>query len=849
MNELIQDLRYALRQLRKSPGFTAVAVITLAFGIGANTGIFTLVHAVLLRSLPVANPAQLYRIGDTDDCCVLGGFFNNGDFDMFSQSLYLHLRDSSPEFESLAAMQAGGASQFNVRRSSDNAKVLMAEYVSGNYFSTLGAGMWTGRPLAAPDVVAGAPPVAVLSYQSWQADYNSDPSILGSTLYIKTQPVTIVGIAAPRFFGDRVTANPPALWVPLAAEPAIERENSILSDPGASWLYAVGRVKSGTNIAALQEKLSISLRNWLTTQPAYTKGGGESQIPKQHVVVTPASGGIQNMQQETGRGLRLLMSMSGLVLLVACVNIANLLLARGTSRRAEISIRMALGSTRVRLVRQMLTESVLLGCVAGLAGIATAYLITRTILTLAFPGARNLPIDASPSLPVLAFAFALSMITGMLFGVAPAWINSHSQPADALRGLNRTTRDCSSLSQHSLVIFQASLALVLLVAAGLLSESVRNLQRQNFGISTTDRYVVHLDPAGAGYSAPRLAELYQQIEQRFSSLPGVQTVGLALFSPLEFGSWSDCVFVEGRPAPAPTDKCGSEWNRVSPQFFQTVGQPVIRGRGILEQDAATSRFVAVVNQTFVRKFFPHEDPIGKHFGTIGPAYAGNFEIVGVVADAKYNNPRGAFESMFFRALTQQVTSYKEASALTGETRSMFIDSITLHFAGPQQNAESLVRRTLASIDPGLTVVDFESLADQVEANFNQERLISRLTILFGVLALALASVGIYGVTAYSVGRRTREIGVRMALGASRAGVVSMVLRGAFRQIIAGLAIGIPATLAAGRLLSNQLYGIRPSNPFILAVSMAVLAGSAAIAGMIPARRAAKVDPMVALRYE
>jgi len=848
MQILLRDLHHTLRQLCKSPSFTITVIFTLALGIGANTAIFTLVHAVLLRSLPVADPAQLYRIGDTDHCCVLGGFLNNGDFDIFSHALYTHLRDSAPEFEKLAATE-GGAALFNVRRGNDVAKALVGDYVSGNYFSTLGVGVFAGRPLAPADDVAGAPPAAVLSYQSWQADYNSDLSVLGSTFYIKAQPVTIVGIAAPRFFGDRVTANPPALWIPLADEPVIERENSILRDPGASWLYAVGRVRPGTNILVLQAKLSVSLRQWLATQPEYTAGGGESQIPKQHVVLTPAGGGIQNLQQETGSGLRLLMILASLVLLMACANIANLLLARGMARRSEISIRMVLGAARPRLIRQMLTESVLLGCLGGLAGLAVAYLGTQTILSLAFPGSANVPIQARPSLPVLGFAFALSLLTGIVFGIAPAWVSSYSEPAEALRGINRATRDRSSFPQKSLIVFQAALALVLLAGAGLLTESLRNLERQNFGLFTANRYVAHLDPAGAGYTAQRLPTLYQQFEQRFSALPGVQSVGLAIFSPLEGGSWGDCVFVEGRPAPGPNDNCGSSWDRVSPQFLQAVGQPITRGRGFTEQDTATSRFVAVVNQAFVKKFFPREDPIGKHFGTIAPPYAGNFEVVGVVADAKYNNPRGPFQPMFFRALTQQVTFYKEASALTGENRSMFIDSITLHFAGSQQNVENLVRRTLASIDPNLTVIDVQSLDDQVASNFNQERLMARLTTLFGLLALVLASVGLYGVTAYSVGRRTGEIGVRMALGATRSSVVSMVLRGAFYQVILGLAIGGPVILLGGRFLASQLYGVHPDNPFVLCAAIVILAASAAVAGYIPAHRAASIDPMHALRSE
>ncbi|HEX4021738.1 MAG TPA: ABC transporter permease [Acidobacteriaceae bacterium] len=849
MGGLWHDVRYALRQLRNSPGFAITAVLTLALGIGANTAIFTLVHAILIRSLPVGDPSQLYRIGDLDDCCVNGGFINeNGDFDLFSYDLYKHLRDSAPEFSQLAAMQAAIYS-VNVRRGSTVSKASNNEFVSGNYFSTFGIGAFTGRVFTPADDTAGATPVAVLSYQAWQADYAGDPSIVGSTLYIQGQPVTIVGIAPPGFYGDRISSNPPAFWIPLADEPVIEQQNSMLHQADTNWLYAIGRIRPGTNVLPLQQKLSASLRQWLVTEPAYAQNGGKSEIPKQHVVLAPAGGGIQNLQQEEGSGLRMLMFISGLVLLIACANIANLLLTRGAARRSETSIRMALGAARKRLIRQVLTESILLGCLGGLAGLGIAYLGTNMILSLAFPDSTSLPIHASPSLPVLGFTFALSLLTGVVFGIAPAWLTSHSEPAEALRGINRATGGSASLPQKSLVIFQAALSLVLLTGAGLLIQSLRNLEHQEFGIATANRYVVHLDPAGAGYTTTRLQALYQQMEQRFSALPGVQSVGLALYSPLEGNNWGDCVNVEGRPAPGTNDDCGSSWDRVSPDFFATVGQPILRGRGITEQDTQTSRFVAVVNQAFVKKFFPKEDPIGKHFGTIDQRYASSFEIVGVVADAKYINPRNPVRSMFFRPLTQQFTSYKEASAVTGETRSMFINAIVIHFKSPQQDADALIRRTLGSIDPNLAIVSLHTLDYQVSDNFDQERLTARLTGLFGLLALILASVGLYGVTAYSVARRTREIGLRMALGATRSSVVSMVLRGAVFQILFGLGLGIPVTLIGGHFIANQLYGVHAYDLMVLTVAALILFACAFVAGYIPARRAASIDPMQALRSE
>ncbi len=843
------DLKLALRQFRKSPGFAATVILTVSLGIGANTAIFTLVHAILLKSLPVANPASLYRIGDLDDCCVNGGFINdNGDFDLFSYPLYRNFQDTTPEFEQLAAFQSGH-STMNVRRGGTTAKAETAEYVSGNYFSTFGLGAYAGRMLLPSDDAPGAAPVAVLSYQGWQADHGADPSIIGSTFYIQNQPVTIVGISPPGFFGDRIDENPPALWIPLNDEPVLERETSILKQPETNWLYVLGRVHPSVNPLSLQAKLTNDLRHWLATVPAYTANGRDTQIPKQYVVLTPGGAGVQNMQQQTGSGLHLLMAISGLVLLVACANIANLLLAKGATRRVETSISMALGAARSRLIRQMLVESLLLGCAGGVVGIALAYAGARMILTLAFPDSPNLPIHATPSLLVLGFAFTLSLFTGLIFGIAPAWITSHSDPAEALRGVNRSTRDRAALPQKSLIVFQAALSLVLLVSAGLLTQSLRNLERQDFGIATANRYVFHFDPAGAGYTVATMPAANERLEREFSALPGVQSVGLALYSTLEGNNWGEGIYVEGRPAPAPDANNNSSWDRLSPHFFETVGQSVVRGRGFTEQDTATSRLVAVVNQAFVKKFFPNEDPIGRHFGTFDQKYAADYEIVGIVADAKYNNPRDPVRSMYFRPMTQWNTTIKEPNFVTAETRSLFPNSITLRYAGDAASLEPLVRRTLANINPNLTVLDFKSLDYQVAGNFNQERLISRLTALFGLLALVLASVGLYGITAYSVARRTSEIGLRMALGANRGNVVALVLRAASWQVGLGLAIGIPVALLAGRLMASQLYGVRIYDPFTLAVAVLVLSAFAAIAGFIPAKRAASIEPMHALRTD
>jgi predicted permease len=844
----MRDIRLAFRQFRKTPGFVATVVITIALGIGANTAIFTLVHAILLKSLPVTDPRTLYRIGDKDQCCVNGGFVSDdGDFAVFSHQLYEHLRDTTPEFEQLAAMQAGG-STLTVRHGSEAAKAQRTEFVSGNYFTTFGIQPFAGRMLSPADDKTGAAPAAVLSYQAWRTEYSGDYGVVGSTFYIQTQPFTIVGIAPPGFFGDRVRPNPPSLWIPLADEPLISKENSLLNIPESNWLYAIGRLRPGVSTGALQQKISNTLRVWLATQKVYTENGNASEVPKQHVVITPAGGGVQQLQEETGKGLYTLMALSGLVLLVACANIANLLLARGTTRKADTSVRMALGAARSQLIRQMLVESLLLSCLGGLAGLAVAYAGTRTILSLAFPHSPHLPITASPSLTVMGFALALSVVTGMVFGVVPAWITSNSDPAEALRGINRSTRDRSSLPQKSLIVFQAALSLVLLAGAGLLTKTLRNLEHQDFGIQTENRYVMHLDPLGAGYTPEKLRGLYQTLEQRFASLPGVESVGLALYSPLEGNNWGESIRVEGRPEPGPTEHVGSSWDRVSAHFFETVGQPVIRGRGFTESDSPTSQLVAVVNQAFVKKFFPNEDPIGRRFGVFDHKYAGAFEIVGVVADAKYTGPNEKVRPMYFRPLNQQL-HVTEPNGAMAENWSQYIDSITLRFKGKPQNVESMARRTLGEVDPNLTVVEFQSLGEQMADNLTEERLIARLTMLFGLLALALASVGLYGITSYAVARRTKEIGLRMALGADRVNIVGMVLRGAMIQLAIGLAIGIPIILIAGRLVASQLYEVHFYDPVSILAAVVVLSAAAALAGFIPARRAAGIEPMRALRTE
>ena len=847
MNRLMQDVKYALRQLRKAPGFTLTAVLTLALGIGANAAIFTLVHAVLLQNLPVSDPKSLVRLGDKDDCCVLGGRPENDNYSLFSYDLYKHLRDNAPEFEQLAAMDASVSSgDLTVRRESDNSlsKASAGEFVSGNYFQMFELQPYVGRLLVPSDEVAGAPMAAVLSYRAWQRDYAMDPSVVGSTFQLNTHSVTVVGITPPSFYGDRMTDSPTDFFLPLAIEPVLN-PGALLKRPDLSWLDVMGRVKPGTQIGPLQEKMSGLLRAWLVPIKSYQSPEGKKALPKTHVTLTPGGVGIANMQIQYRSGLNLLMGISALVLLIACANIANLVLVRGMARRAETSIRMALGAARKRIIRQMLTESVVLACLGGIAGLVVAYAGTRMLLALAFPDSPGLPIHATPSLPVLGFAFGLSLLTGLIFGIAPAWITSHSEPAESLRGTNRATRDSASLLQRSLVVTQAALSLVLLVGAGLLARSLNKLEHQDFGLQTDNRLVIHISPDSAGYKPDQLQALYGEILEHFRALPGVERVGLSLYTPLEGASYGEAVTIQGHPEPGPSDHIGAQWDRVTPDFFQVIGQQVLRGRGIAEQDTGTSPLVAVVNQAFMKRFFAKgEDPIGAHFGLDGVKSAGEIEIVGVVSDVKYVDPREAVRPMFFRPFLQHAPLSDNL-----EVRSLFAGAIMLQMRGPSESLEALVRRTLANINPNLTVIDFKTFGGQIEGQFGQERLIARLTLLFGVLALVLASVGLYGVTAYTVARRTPEIGIRMALGAGRGSVVRMVLREALLQAGVGLAIGLPIALLCVRLLKKQLYGTGGQDPMVLVGAVMVLIVSACVAGLIPARRAASTDPVKALRTE
>jgi macrolide transport system ATP-binding/permease protein len=842
MSTLIQDLRFALRQLRKSPGFTTTAVLTLALGIGANASVFTLVHAVLLKNLPVVKPADLVNLSDRDMCCVTYGYRDDGDYALFSTAVYEHLKKNAPEFEELAAIQAGYSYRpVVVRRggTAESARSVMGEFVSGNYFRTFGLQPQAGRLLSDEDDVKGAPFTAVMSYETWQNDYASDPSMVGSTFYVNTKPVTITGIAPQYFYGDRLTSTPPDFYLPIQSMPPLANVGYV-NDGEGLWLYMIGRLKPGVSRPQLQEKLSGLMRQVLATTRQYSSEKDKLNLQRAHLVLTPGGAGIQHMQDMYSSHLKLLMWAAMLVLLIACANIANLLLARGMGRKAEMSVRTAVGAMRMRIVRQLLTESILLAGLGGLAGIALAYAGTRMLLTLAFHDAKNLPIHASPSPVVLAFACGLALLTGVLFGLAPAVIAAKAEPADALRSGSRATGG-ATLLQRGLVVFQSALSLVLLLGAGLFTQSLYKLQHSDLKLESKNRYVVHMNPQAAGYQQHQVGELYRSIENQFHAVPGVEKVGIASYTPMEDDYNSSGVQIEGKP-----DQNLLACNiRVSPEYFDSVGTHVLMGRGIGEQDTAMSPTVAVVNETFVKKLFgPGENPIGHYFGN--GKHLHDYEIVGVVDDTTYSDIRMKDNLMYFVPLLQRPAS--EMSPIDKD-ESMYVGAFVLKTSHAMPDMEALARRTLTQINSNLAVVKFQTFDQQIYDQFSDDRMLARLTTLFGVLALLLATVGLYGVSAYTVARRTSEIGIRMALGAERARVTAVILRATLVQAAIGLAIGVPIAWLCVRFVESQLYEIKGIDVAVLATSVITLAAAAAMAGLIPARRAASIDPAKALRTE
>ncbi|MGB7169369.1 MAG: ABC transporter permease, partial [Acidobacteriaceae bacterium] len=649
---MLEDIRYALRQFFKTPGFTITAILTLALGIGATTAVFTLINVVLLKSLPVAKPSELIRIGDNENCCINAGMAD--DWSLFSTEQYREFRDHTPGFSNLAAFQAGRTTLGVRRVGSDHpSEPLGGEFVSGNAFQTFGLTAWAGRLLEPSDDHKGAAPVAVMSYRTWQQKYGKDPTVVGASFLINGNAFTVVGIAPPGYYGERLTSDPPSFWIPLSDSPLVQNGGfNVLDSPELQWLNLIGRVQPGANLKQMEAQLQVELRQFLLSPISKVEKRDDSLIPKQTLHLAPGGGGVQQMQENFKDGLHLAMWISAFVLLIACANLANLMLVRATARKAQTSVRSALGAPRSRLVRQALTESVVLAVLGGLAGLAVAYGGARLLIHMV-SGKSYIPINASPSLPVLGFAFAVSLVTGILFGVAPAWMTAHADPIEALRGANRSTKTSGLWTQKILVVLQAAVSLALLCAAGLLIRSLANLHNQHFGFETRNRYILHIDPQMAGYQADQADVFFRQLHDTLAAIPGVKEVTYSIYSPMEGDNWGNGVYIEGQAPPPPGSNFNNaSWDRVSPSYFDNIGTKIIAGRGIAEQDTRATQAVAVVNQTFAKHFFKNGDAIGHHFGDLDQKYSGNFTIVGITEDTQYWDPMHRIRPMFFLAADQ-----------------------------------------------------------------------------------------------------------------------------------------------------------------------------------------------------
>ena len=835
MGSFIRNLRYAQRKFWAARVFTATAVLTLALGIGGTTAIFTLIHAVMLRSLPVTDPDRLYRIGDGDACCVQGGPQDR--WGMFSYPLLERLKAEAPEFDEVTGFQAA-VSRMSVRRQDADVvpRPLRTQYVTGNYFSLLGVRAMRGRVLTPDDDKPSAQPAAVISHRYWEKELNSDSGIVGKNFIINGANFTIVGITPPEFFGERVR-RPPDFWMPLSFQPQIELRESYLANNQYYFLMVMGRLKPGVSLDQAQAATNLALRQFLTEQAgSELTEERQKDIQNTYAALVEGKGGISGLRRAYSKPLQMLLAIVGMVLLIACANVGSLLLSRAAARKAEISLRLALGATRGRIVRQLLTESMLL---AGLGGLCGVLLAQWAVIVLVGLVAREAPLNTRPDAGVLAFTIGVSIVAGLLFGLIPALQASRTNLSSAMKEKTRIRSGFLKFSLSSLmVVLQVGLSMVLLTGAGLFARSLVKLQSEDVGFDRSNLLLLGIDPRLAEYKPAQLATLYQQLIDRLGSLPQVKSVSMATYAPMSGTRRTSSVKVPGF-TPQTSEELNVQDILAGPRYAETLGMPLLRGREIEIRDTAAAPQIAVVNETFAERYFKDQNPIGRSFTFDDETDKGaQIEIVGVVGDIKSDvDAREKPEATVYRPILQ----IQDGSAY----------SVTLHVRtlSDPTPLTSQVRQMINQIDPKLPIFGVTTMSDQLRQNLNQERLIAQLVSFFGALALILACIGLYGVMAHGVSRRTNEIGIRMALGARGGNIAWMVLRETLYLVLAGLAVGVPAAVLGARLISAQLFGMSPSDPMTLIAAAAVLTIVALLAGYLPARRASRVNPLNALRYE
>jgi predicted permease len=815
---VIQDVRYAGRILSKNPGFTAVIVLTLALGIGANTAIFSIFDVFLLRMLPVKDPERLVIVSRPDK--IQGGF------NAFRYSAFEHLRDHNSVLSGIFGITMPERTAATI---DGQAELVQAQIVSGGYYSTLGVNAVLGRTITAEDDrIPETSSVAVISYAYWKRRFNSAPNVIGTKITINGFPFTIIGVTRPEFFG-LMYGYSPDVTAPMSMQSVLTGRVHILNNRKDWFVESIGgRLKPGISEEQARANLDLAFQQTLAF---------EDRTREMQLQVVPGSKGFWQLRERLSTPLMILMAMVGLVLLIACANVANLLMARGTARRKEIAMRLALGASRPRLVRQMLTECVLLGMLGGAAGLLFASWIGHLLLVLVSSAPFPISFDFRLDSRILAFTGGVSILVGILFGLVPVAratkvnLTADLKATSACPGRGRTGIDLSKV----LIVAQVAVSLLLLVGAGLFVRTLRNLKDLYPGFSAERLLVFSVEPTLVGYQDNRLRNLYKEILERVKSTPDVRAVSLSRYGELTLGGLATREISVPGYVPPSNETPEVKMDLVGPNFFRTMGMVLPRGRDFTPQDGENGRKVAVINETVARRYFGDADPIGRHI-TLSDT-PGDVELIGVVTDAKYQSLREHDVAMVFLPFLQFPPDH--LPRMTYEVRS----------SGNPASVVAAIRKEIQAIDSNVPIYDFKTLGEQTTQSLMPERLVATLASLFGLLALALACVGLYGIMSHSVARRTQEIGIRMALGAHKPKVLTLVVGQGMLPALIGVGVGLVGASGVTRILSSLLYGVSATDPITFIVVSLMLIGVSFAACYIPARRAAKVDPMVALRYE
>ena len=830
--ELAQDIRYAFRSFRKTPVFTAVAVLSLALGIGANTAIFTLIDQLILRLLPVRDPQNLVILAGRGR--HYGG--NNG-INALSYPMYQDLRDRNQVFNGMMCRY-----RLNYTLSfGAQSEVIAGELVSGNYFPLLGLHAAAGRLFtASDDLREGASPYAVISYAYWQARFAGDPHAIGRRILVNNYPLTIVGVAQPGFDGMD-PGLPVKMFAPVSMAASVRPGFDTMWDRRQRWVNVYGRLKPGMTIdqakAGLQPLFHQVIESEVT-MPAFRNATFHDKywFRRMWLDTMPGSQGNTGLRRQYEKPLLVLMVVTGLVLLIACANLASLLTARAAARQKEMAIRLAIGSSRGRIIRQLLTESLLLAAAGSAAGLALAVTMVKALVAFLPSNLSGYGISAAPDLRMLGFTFALALATGILFGLAPALQSTRPDIAPTLKDQagNVMGNTAQVVFRKTLVAAQVALSLLLLIGAGLFIRSLDNLKLLNPGFKTSNLVQFSLNPRLVGFDFARTHLLYQQLEERLRSLPGVSGSGMANNGVLTDNEWDNSITIEGYAA-KPGEDLDPHMNQVTPGYFEVLGIHVLAGRGFMSKDTANSPKAAVVNESFVKRYFGASPAVGRRIGLgSDPGTPTDIEIIGVVNDTKYENLREEIPREVYLCDAQRGASNKVVYVRTER------DS---------ENAFAAIRAVVHDLAPALPITGMKTLTRQMDESLVTERMVATLSSVFGALATVLAIIGLYGVMAYMVTRRSREIGIRMALGAMRGNVVWLVMREVLTLVGIGIAVGLPAAFALTHLVESQLYGVKANDPAAMALATALLAAVALLAGYIPAQRAAGFDPVRVLRYE